>query len=294
MKRARRVTRFHATVLAGLVAFVAVVGIEANGATDVAKVDKVGWWSKRPAAAQTTTTGFEVASGPDGDESVAAVRVLVFGTVTKATLNLSEAANQLTAVSAPKLRACRTDSPWLLTTGPGPFDQAPKPNCSGGEVAFTRDAQGVWRADVSSWLTGSLSELSIMVVPAVDNTLPIPPTFLVQFATARVDAAGTPDVTTPPVQAAPPAPVAAGGGGVSTAPPRSTPAVTTGAPTTVPTPTTVAATTPETPTRLAVPVVSSHKPKQWGKLVWIVPLSALIAVGWVAGRKTLSDRHAAA
>lgn len=273
-----------------------VVAFDAQGASDVAKVDKVGWWSKRPAAQATTgPTSFEVASGPDGNESVAAVRILIYGTVTKATLVVSEAANQTTAISVPKLQACRTDTPWILTKNPGPYTDAPKPDCTSGAVALARDDKGNWTGDITAMLTGPLSERSVMVLPAEDKSLPVPPTFFLQFATARVEADGTPDVAP---ASSPPTTVASAGAAPSrtVTPP---PATAAPRPTSASTPTT-AAVTPTTaaktdaaavPTRLGgTPVNAASKKKQWGKLVWIVPLSAIIAVGWVLTRKALTDR----
>jgi hypothetical protein len=59
-------------------------------------------------------------------------------------------------------------------------------------------------------------------------------------------------------------------------------------PTTAPT---VAAAQP-VPTRIGgTPVNAAAKKKQWGKLTWIVPLSALIAFGWILFRKAVIDRN---
>ncbi|HEV3227685.1 MAG TPA: hypothetical protein VGZ52_12650 [Acidimicrobiales bacterium] len=289
--------RHRVALLLGVAAMLLVIAVEAQGADDVAKVDKVGWWSKRPAAQPTTgPTSFEVANGVDGAESIAAVRVLIFGSVTKGTLIISEAANQTTSISVPKLQVCQTDTPWILTKNPGAYADAPKPECDKGAIALVRDDKGNWSADITNWLTGARSEVSVMVVPAADTTLPVPPTFFVQFATSRLEASGTPDVTTTTGAPKSPAVVAPSGGGtVTPVPSHSTPApvTTPAAPTTAPTPTTVAAS--QTPKRLGgVPVASTTKRKQWGKLVWVVPLSALIAFGWVLGRKSLTERGALA
>lgn len=283
-------------LLLALATTVLIVGVDARGAGEVAKVDSAMWWSKRPGAAAMPTTGatsFEVASGVDGDESVAGLRVLVHGTVTKATLIISEAANQSTSISVPKLRVCKTSGGW--TNGPNPADYAaaPKPECDKGSVALARDDKANWSAEVTQWLTGAVSEVHLMVVPAPDTTLPVPPTFFVQFATARLDAQGTPDVTTPvAAPVVPPKAPAAGRTTSPTVPSRTTPTAPAGSatpPTTVPTPTAGVAT--QTPQRLGgVPVSSTTKRKQWGKLVWAIPLSALLAVGWVYGRKTLLER----
>jgi len=291
-------TRRRALALLGVVVLVLAFAFEANGASDVAKVDKVNWWSKRPAAQPTVgDTSFEVASGPDGNESVAAIRVLIFGSVTKATLVISEAANQTTAVSVPKLQACQTGQWTTLNTSPGPYASAPKPDCSK-PVALTRDDKGNWTGDITPMLQGAFNERDVMVMPAEDKTLPVPPTFFVQFATARVDADGTPDVTTTTSRPATSGPVVAAPSGRSSTPsgPVSSPSRVTAAPPTsaAPPPTTAPAkaTAQPVPARIGgQPVNAAAKKKQWGKLTWILPLSAAIAVGWVLLRKFLIERN---
>ncbi len=271
-----------------LLAFVA---IEAHGADDLVKVGNVGWWSKRPAAQPTAgPTSFEVASGIDGDESVAALRLLIYGSVTKATLTITEAPNQATSISVPKLQVCPTDTPWVITTSPGAYADAPKPACDRVALPLTRASTGAWTADVTGLLSGARSEVSVMVVPAPDSTLPVPPTFFVQFATSLVSADGTLDspLTPPTVPVA--APPAQSGGSANAPRPAVTPATATPAtatPATAPTPTTTAA----PPSRLGgVRVASTHKPKQWGKLVWVLPLSALLALGYARLRRVLLER----
>lgn len=291
-------TRRRVFALLGVVALVLafVFELEANGASDVAKVDKVNWWSKRPAAQPTVgDTSFEVASGPDGNESVAAIRVLIFGSVTKGTLVISEAPNQTTAVSVPKIQACQTSQWTTLNTSPGPYAQAPKPDCTS-PVALTRDDKGNWTGDITPMLQGAFNERDIMVMPAPDKTLPIPPTFFVQFATARIEADGTPDVTTtvpsaPKAVVTPPSAHSSTPSGPVSAPSRVTTAPPVSAappPTTAP----AAAAAQPVPTRIGGPPVNAAaKKKQWGKLTWIVPLSALIAFGWVVIRKAFIDRN---
>ena len=144
-----------------------VVAIAAQGANDVARVDNVGWWSKRPAAQPISgPTSFEVASGPDGDESVAALRILIDGSVTKATLSLTEVANMGTAaISVPKLAGV----PHRHALGA--HDEPRR---------LRRRAEAIlWRArrtlpatppvrgpaDITSMLAGNRSEVSLMVVP---------------------------------------------------------------------------------------------------------------------------------
>jgi hypothetical protein len=279
-------------LLLALAIAVLCIGIDASGANDIAQVASATWWSKRPAAMPTTgATSFEVASGVDGDESVAGLRVLVHGTVTKATLTISEAANQPTAISAPKLQVCTTSGAVMAGPNPGAYTDAPKADCDKGASALARDDKGNWSADVTSWLTGAINEVHLMVVPAPDKTLPVPPTFFVQFATSRITAEGTPDVTTPVAASAPPKGPPAGKTTVTAAPSRSTASAPVSTPATVPTPTPTSVAATPTPQRLGgIPVSSTTKKKQWGKLVWVLPLSALIAFGWVLGRKSLLER----
>ena len=283
--------RRRLVALAGLAGLLLLVAVAAQGASDIAGVDKVGWWTKRPGAQPLSgPTSFEVASGPDGDESVAALRILIFGSVTKATLSMSEVANMGTAaISVPKLQVCRTDTPWVLTTNPGAFADAPKPSCGGGSAPLTRDTTGNWSGDVTSMLAGNRSEISLMVVPTPDTTLPVPPTFIVDIATSRVTTEGTPDLSP---SASPPttqAVVTVPARGASPPPP---------APATITPSTSVAAPAPTTtaPASVVPPrlggnrVASTKKRNDWGKLFVLVPLSAIAAFGWVFGRKYATER----
>jgi hypothetical protein len=280
----------------GAVALVAAIGLgvayQAQGAADVAHIGFVGWWSKRPAAMPTKTdTGFEIANGVDGPESIAAFRILINGDITKATLVLTEESDTSSvAVSTPKLQVCPTDSPWLKIND-GKYADAPKPSCDS-PIALTRDAAKLtWSADVTGLLAGPRSELSLMVVPAPDASLPVPPTFLVTFTTPRIDATGTPDIA-PTTAASKPAVTAPTSGSSSpVAAPHVTPKVPTGTPATAATaPPTTAAPAPQqqaaapTPARFAVPG-SKRGPKPWGKLVVLVPLSLLASAAYTIARK---------
>jgi len=283
--------RRRLAMMGSVAALLLVVAYAAQGASDVARVGNVGWWSKRPAAQPIPgPTSFEVASGPDGAESVAALRILIDGSVTKGTLILTEVANMGTAaISAPKIEVCITDTPWVLKTNPGPYTEAPTPACDKGRSPLVRDASGTWTADITSMLVGSRSEVSVMVVPAPDSTLPIPPTFIVDVATSRVETEGEPDVvpTTEPAVVAPPV----NPSGPAQTPTRpSGPAVTTPA-AVVTTPTTTAAPAAVVPKRLGGQrLASTSKPKHWARLIYLIPLSALLACGWVLGRKFAVER----
>jgi hypothetical protein len=267
----------------------------AQSAPDLVSVDKIGWWTRRPGAMPYgNPNNFEVASGVQGDESVAALRVLIRGEITKATLVMSEVDAPLAGVNPGKLRACTTDVPWLVADG-GAFTAAPKANCDGAvELARSVDANGAatWMGDVTKMLAGARSEVSIMVVPSPDAAAVVPPTYYIKF-TARIDAEGTPDVT-PTTQAASPPPVPSGGGGSFTSTPRvtapsgtvTTPAVTT--------PTTVAATTPtSTPRRFAL-AAQPKEVKHWGRLVWLIPLAAIGSALYTFLRRAVEQRVATA
>lgn len=281
------------TALLGVVAAVLfVVAIAAQGASDIARLGNVGWWTKRPAAQPIPgPTSFEVASGPDGAESVAALRILIDGSVTKATLVLTEVPNMGTAtINVPKVEVCITDTPWVLKTNPAAFADAPTPACDKARAPLARDQAGTWTADVTSMLAGSRSEVSVMVVPAPDTTLPVPPTFIVDIATSRVDTEGQPDVvpTTAPAVVAPPVSPS----GPSQLPTRpSSPIATT--PTVAPPTPTTAAPVAAAPKRLGGPrLASASKPKHWARLVYLVPLSALLGCAWVLGQKFALERAA--
>ena len=293
----RRTLRF------GAAALVAVIGLgvayQAQSAPDVAHIGFVGWWSKRPGAMPTPTdTGFEIAAGVDGTESVAAFRILINGDITKATLVLPEAsATASIGISTPKLQLCPTASPWLKVND-GKYDDAPKPDCTN-PIAMTRDATKLtWSADVTSLLAGPRSELSLMAVPAPDASLPVPPTYFVTFSTPRIDATGTPDVVAPPAAAAPKPsgptapPVVASK--PSTAPKVTSKGPTAPAPSAAPTPTTAPAApaapaqqaAAPTPARFGAPA-NKKASKQWGKLVLLVPLSLLAGAAYTQAKKRL-------
>ncbi|MEY2405197.1 MAG: hypothetical protein QOG39_113 [Acidimicrobiaceae bacterium] len=279
----------------GALALVVVLGLgwayQAQSAPDVAHIGFVGWWSKRPGAMPTPTdTSFEIASGVDGTESVAAFRILINGAVTKATIVLSEAsATSSVGVGTPKLQVCPTSSPWLKINA-GQYADAPKPDCTH-PVPLTRDATKLtWTADVTSALAGPRSELSLMVVPAPDTTLPVPPTYFVTFATPRVDAQGTPDVV--PVTTSPPRAPTVTVPVVAT-PSQRTPSVGPSGPvatvaTTAPTATSAPApqAAAPAPARFGVPA-ATKKTKPWGKLLVLVPISVLAGAAYTLARKRL-------
>ena len=282
MKRVARIAVLGAVLaLAGyLVAF-------AQGSADLTSVDKIGWWTRRPGAQPTKTAAFEVATGVQGEESVAALRILIRGTITKATIVLTESDAPFSSITTPKLKVCPTSAPWLVADG-GAYADAPKPDCSQ-SVDLTRkvnaDMAGVWSGDVTNLLSGARSETSLMVLPVPDTSSPLPQTYYLKL-TARIAAEGTPDVQ----PAASPttvrtSPVIAAGGTANPAPRvTSTPNPTT-APTTAPAvpSTTPAPTATNVPKRLTVSVPNQHKP--WGKLFLLVPLALVLGALYTGGQK---------
>jgi hypothetical protein len=288
MKRLRWVA-----ALGVLLGFVGLWTAFAQSSGDLTLVDKVGWWTRRPGAQPTNNpANFEVAVGLQGEESVAALRILIRGDITKATLVLGEADAPFKDLATPKLRVCTTSVPWLVVDG-GAYTAAPAPDC-GSAVELTRTADpagnGSWSADVTSMVAGARSEVSLMVVPVVDPAAVLPSTYWVKFL-ARVDAEGTPDVrpsSTPVTSAA--APVSD-----TPAPPRATtptgsPPPVTAAPPTAAAPT-AAAPAPAAPRRFAV-ASSKREPKPWGKLFLLIPLAAIGGAGYTFGRKYVEQRNA--
>jgi hypothetical protein len=285
----------HLKPLAACVVLLGFVGLWtafAAGTADLTLVDKVGWWTRRAGAQPTgNPANFEVAAGLQGDESVAALRVLIRGDVTKATLVMGEADAPFKDITTPKMQVCTTTVPWIVIDG-GAYADAPKPDCSNAvELVRTKDpaGNGSWAADITRFLAGARSEVTLMVLPAPDASAVLPPTWWVKFL-ARVDAEGTPDVpppTTPKVAVAPPS------GNTPTGPvvtaPAGTAAPTATAPPTTAPPAQVAA----APKRFAV-ASATHANKPWGKLFLLVPLAAIAAGLFTGGRKYWAQRLEAA
>lgn len=126
-----------------------------------AGVDTVGWFTRNPAAS-APDGGIQVANAPDGVVSYGAISVTEEGdTITRATLTLKEEGQALNASGA-ALRAC--PAAGTFTAGQGDLADGPKADCAVGSVELTRDAEGVWTADVTSVLTGE--EAALAIVPA--------------------------------------------------------------------------------------------------------------------------------
>lgn len=268
---------------------------DADPVLRIADVSQVGWWTQRPGAQPVGEGKAEVASSVRGNESVAALRVLIRGEITKATVVLAETDAPLSAVSPGQVRVCTTQQPWLMVDG-GKWADAPKPDCGQGvELTRATDPTGAaaWSGDVTSLLAGPRSEVSLMIVASEKQSSALASNWFFTFA-PRITAEGTPDVPSTTVPAAPPSTVISGG-----AP--TVPRVTSSPATVAPTPTTaVAAVATPAPADANQPrrfqVTSSHRSgKPWGKLIWpLLPLAALLAFAYTFGQQYVRERSVAA
>lgn len=293
----RRAAR--AVGLLGLVlVLVALVPAPARAVT--ATVTETGWWTRRVGAAEQPAGGFEVAAGLQGEESVAALRVDVSGgTASAATLVLAEAGGF--GASGAALQVCATSDAWTAAN-PGAYADAPEASCDGA-ASLARDDAGQWTADVTALVAGALGggTVSLVVAPAPPATgLPIEAPFDVQLSSAQLqvtDASGVgagfgslppttaytfqPPAATPALPStafAPPVPPSA-------FPPAALPPATiVGAPAAPATPAVDAA----APTAGTFqPVASTGPGKPWGRLLWMVPLSAAVGAAATAARRWL-------
>lgn len=292
MRRARWI--LLAIALAALSAPVAVSAAPTAAIT----VTDVGWWSRRPGASAQPAAYFEVASGLQGEESVAALRVPLAAAVLSATIELAESGG--VAQQAAVLKLCTTSAPWA-PANPGAFADAPRADCSI-SVEPKRDASGRWSADITNLLAaaGSAATATVMVlpVPAPVGGL-VDPGFNIQFGPAIVRAEYRSSVTVPAnssgtrsgnavssgsasypttaVRASPRSPL--GSVPAVSAPATSTPTATTG---------------PAVAGQIAAPVFSSAngtgsgRPRPWGRLIWLVPLSAAGGLGAALARRHLA------
>jgi hypothetical protein len=282
----KRLARF--SMLAALLAMMGWWAASAQSTVDLVAIDKAGWWTRRPAAQPVGPGNFEVAAGVQGEESIAALRVLIHGEITKATLVLAELDAPLAPVAPGALQVCTTSVPWLYVDG-GAYADAPKADCSHA-IPLTRqvDASGVgsWTADVTQPVGGARSETTLMILPVIDSTAVVPPTYFIKMS-AHVAAEGTPDVKAPAVVAAPP-PVSPAVNRPSAPRPTATPAPTAAAPAAAPA--TTATTTPTSQPRRFAPVSSNAPSKPWGKLVLLIPLATIFGAAYTAAQRYATDR----
>ena len=170
-------------LLAGLAAF--------DGGTDPARADgativETGWWSRAPGTA-TPAGGFQVGRTPEGELSVAAIRVRVDGPLSKALVILAEAPGGFLSESG-AIDACVTTATWV-PAAPGALEDAPASDCSHKVTLQRNGAAGNWTADVLPLLSGTTGTVSLVFKPGAVTEIVAP------------------QPTTPPVALPVPAPV---------------------------------------------------------------------------------------
>jgi hypothetical protein len=157
----------------GLVAAAAGLALQPGGvsAQAAASIVETGWWSRQPAA--VPGSAFEVARAPDGDVSVTAFRIRVDGQVSSAQLQLAE----VQVTGSPSLQICATLATWTAPApAPGMWDTRPAPTCGSTPVRLAHnDVQKTWTVDVRSFLPSGQPTASVMVVPALDESITVPP-----------------------------------------------------------------------------------------------------------------------
>ena len=166
----RRVQLAAAAALATVAFGFALVPGEVS-AQAAASVAETGWWSRQPAA--VPGSAFEVARAPDGDISVTAIRIRVDGQVGSAQLQLTE----VQTTGSPSLQVCPTLATWTVPNPlPGAWDSRPAATCGPTPVRLVRnDVQGIWSVDLRSFLPPGQPTVSVMIVPAPDESITVPP-----------------------------------------------------------------------------------------------------------------------
>ncbi|MBV8692621.1 MAG: hypothetical protein JOY57_13235, partial [Actinobacteria bacterium] len=137
-------------------------------AQTAAEVTDTGWWTQNPAP-NAPPGGFEVAEGPQGPLSVAAMHIRVDATtLTQGVLTISESQ----VVGTPVLQVCPTATAWTPASG-GAYSSAPTPDCKT-SIPMTRNASAATdAADIRKLVGSGPTTLSLMIVPLPDPSLPI-------------------------------------------------------------------------------------------------------------------------
>jgi hypothetical protein len=125
-------------------------------------VSAVGWWTRSPSPAAPPDGGIAVGEAPDGNLSVAAIRISTGGGASGAKLTLAESGGQ--GQEAASLQVCTTADGWNSAAGDD-IGLAPRPDCPTEPVLLARDAAGSWTADLSTLVAGKTGEVSLMIVP---------------------------------------------------------------------------------------------------------------------------------
>lgn len=257
----------------------------------------VGWWSRDPSASAQPDGGFQVAGLANEPVSIAAVRFSTPSGVVTANLSLQESGGFVTPASS--LQVCKTIEPWE-PANPGAYDDAPAPDCTA-PVTLERDAEAmVWSAPVGALLPSVGGDTTLMILPAesAGGGSPLDPGFQVTFSEAALAVVSAPGTTSGPSTTFSSGSLGGtgggGGGGSSsfTPPPPPTP-TTTAAPTTPDT-------APEAPASgdaFQPPALAGGatpggggSDQPWERLLFLVPLSALIGVGMTYGKRVLQER----
>ncbi|HEY2815209.1 MAG TPA: hypothetical protein VGJ03_17215 [Acidimicrobiales bacterium] len=271
----------------------------ASAHASTATVLDVGWWTSQPGASAAPNGGFQVANGVNGPQSVAAVRLRKDGDPGPVTLVLTPQGGSVNEDAAAKLEACPIVADWT-PANPGKTADAPKYDCSA-SVPVAKDAAGTWSADVTPLMASAADgqAVSLMVIPVGSQLfggLQLP--FQISFSGASVPGpAATPGVSSGASSSPSESPSFANGSSgvvagshpsVSGAP---QPSAATGAPAagTAAPPSTGAAKQTTAPPFIRIST-GGGPGKPWGRLVYLVPLSAMGGLLVALARKGAAQR----
>ena len=264
-------------------------------------VTSVGWWSDRVLAQEKGDDAIEVARTLDGT-SVAAVTVEAGGTVTSATITLTEVETGTVRADGAVVDVCDT-GPFVAADG-GDIAEAPALECTGG-VALTRDDDGTWTGDITAVLGASTTFLAVVPGPVPDDATPLDPGFVLEFeapvVALTVGPEGDGDTalpvdTAPPPEFSSPAPDSSFDFSPTPSPSFDAPPVDSGPVTTIAAPVdeaTSESTEVAGPTLNSAPISGgSGDTKPWIRLLLLVPLSAAAGAAAVFGRRRFTPATA--
>jgi hypothetical protein len=274
---------------------VALLALAPVGVAGAESPTAVGWWSQDPTAAEQPDGGFQVAAAGGQPVSIAALRFTVPDGATTGTLELQEAEGGVVS-PATALQACPTADQWE-PANPGAFEDAPEADCTA-PIDLTRDeATLTWSGTVPAAAAGSL-----VIVPSetASGGAPLDPGFQLTFtgadlqvATGGAGGAGG-AIPTPPSSSAYKAPGGSssftGGSSSFAAPGAVTPTTTA---TSAPAPTTATTVAPvegEAIQPFETDGGGGGADQPWERLLFLVPLSALVGVAFVYGKRILRQR----
>jgi hypothetical protein len=242
---------------------------------EAVSTSEVGWWTSRPGALPRGPNKLEIAHDLTGNASIAALRFTIAEQPAKVILILNEETTAVFASSS-ALRVCPTAAAWTATDG-GALAAAPAGDCAKGQLDLARDATFArWTGDIGPLLAANTVDGSaaVVITPVPVKTFGlIDVGFVLPFGSAQVlvpsTGAAPPSVTVPTpttLSSNTGAPRAASTSGTGLAPrPNAAPVITAVIEST---PTTVEAALPP------VLIGSAGDTKPWGRLLWLVPLSA--------------------